>query len=121
LRIDFPEDEKMISFGTGAFGLGSFGFCSSDLIVKVPTPTAFKPFALAGLGVIRVSSEADSFINYNFTWLSLKGGLGAEVGLGQVKPYLEGGINYMFLRSDGYTEEDDKALYVQGGLRIKLK
>ncbi len=112
-KIDFPEGGKVISFGTGVAGYYML-FSSSDIIIKPPLPSPFKPYGLAGIGLMNISNGT------SMTNLNLKGGVGAEMGLGQVKPYIEGGINFLSMDFGGGSDSE-KWFYIQGGLIIKLK
>ncbi len=106
LNVSLQDGGKAIHFGT---------FTGTDLLIKFPMPSSIKPYLCMGLWFSKGLEDAP----LDYTTLSLKAGLGAEMGFGGLNGYLEGGLN-KFNWTEGADPATDQALYVQIGATFPL-
>ena len=95
-EVDFKDPDMTMSFGT---------FTGSDLLLSIPMPAAIQPYVVAGILFIKDDK------------MVFKGGLGAEMGFGNLYGYLEGNINFISpYEGDGFLP-----INIMGGIRIPVK
>lgn len=95
VEVDFSEGTPM-HFGT---------FTGSDLLINIPMAAAFQPYIVAGLWF------------HKDLYTTIKGGVGAEMGFGNMSGYLEYNLNYIMPdEGDSYMP-----MNLMGGIRIPLK
>jgi len=94
-EVNFSEGTP-IKFGT---------FTGSDLLITIPMPAAIQPYLVAGF-----QFEKD-------VQMIIKGGLGAEMGFGNMSGYVEYNLNFVSPEvGDSYMP-----MNIMGGIRIPLK
>ena len=101
IQIDLPTDSTEYHFGTGV---------SADVLVFIPMAGTITPYIPFGFWYHGNTGSV----------LTLKGGLGAEMGFGGFAGYLEGGINYEDISPEVGEGTSDTWFYVQGGVRIPI-
>ncbi|MEO0096240.1 MAG: hypothetical protein ABIL66_10175 [candidate division WOR-3 bacterium] len=95
MEIDFSEGTPM-AFGT---------FTGSDLLISIPMAAPVQPYVVAGLWFVKDA------------YMTIKGGLGAEMGFGSMTGYLEGDLNFISPdQGDSYMP-----INIMAGLRFPLK
>ncbi len=95
VEVDFSEGTPM-HFGT---------FTGSDLLISIPMAAPVQPYVVAGFWFVK-----DAYMTF-------KGGLGAEMGFGNMSGYVEGNLNFVSPEGgDSYMP-----INVMGGIRIPLK
>ncbi|MGB9720280.1 MAG: hypothetical protein ACPL28_02205 [bacterium] len=95
VEVDFSEGTPM-HFGT---------FTGTDMLITIPMASPIQPYLVAGVWFVK---------DVHFT---LKGGLGAEMGFGNMSGYLEYNLNFVSPdQGDSYMP-----MNVMGGLRFPLK
>ncbi|MCX7994351.1 MAG: hypothetical protein N3A65_01065 [candidate division WOR-3 bacterium] len=94
-EIDFKENTPM-SLGT---------FTGTDLLIMLPLPVPVQPYVVAGVWFVK---------DFHFT---IKGGIGGEVGFGNMTGYLEG--NLELIKPDQGSSY--MPINIMGGLRFPLK
>ncbi len=95
VEVDFSEGTPM-HFGT---------FTGSDLLITIPMAAPMQPYVVAGLWFAKDA------------YTTIKGGLGAEMGFGNMSGYLEYNLNYVM--PDG--GDSYMPMNVMVGLRFPLK
>jgi hypothetical protein len=110
IDASFPEGVTSIRVGTRF---------APDLLVYIPVPAPVNPYALLGIGF--------NMFNYDdpipdVTAFDLKGGLGAQMFfMPNLGFYLEGGVNFYYLKVGDADATTENPLYIQGGLRVPIK
>lgn len=95
VEVDFSDGTPM-HFGT---------FTGTDLLINVPMAAPVQPYIVAG------------FWYHKDLYMTIKGGLGAEMGFGNMSGYLEYNLNFVSPeQGDSYMP-----MNIMGGLRIPLK
>lgn len=95
VEVDFSEGTP-IHFGT---------FTGSDMLITIPMAAPIQPYLVAGLWFVK---DAD---------MTIKAGLGAEMGFGNMNGYVEGNLNFVSPEGgDSYMP-----INIMGGIRIPLK
>ncbi len=95
MELDFSEGTPM-AFGT---------FTGSDLLITIPMAAPVQPYVVAGFWFVKDA------------YMTIRGGLGAEMGFGNMNGYLEGHLNFVSPdQGDSYMP-----INIMGGLRFPLK
>ncbi|MEO0161933.1 MAG: hypothetical protein ABIL74_06635 [candidate division WOR-3 bacterium] len=94
MELDFSEGTPM-TFAT---------FTGTDLLINIPMAASVQPYVVTGFWFVKDE------------YMTIKGGLGAEMGFGNVSGYLEGNINFFKPdQGDSYMP-----INIMGGLRFPL-
>ena len=104
IQIDLPTDNTTYAFGTGV---------TADVLVFIPMAGTINPYIPFGFWYHGNTGSV----------LTLKGGLGANMGFGGFAAYLEAGITFTKISWDIEGVDDPDAtnpFYVQGGVRIPI-
>lgn len=95
VEVDFSEGTPM-HFGT---------FTGSDMLITIPMAAPIQPYLVAGLWFVKDA------------YMTIKAGLGAEMGFGNMNGYVEGNLNFVSPEvGDSYMP-----INIMGGIRIPLK
>ncbi len=103
LSVVLPDGGKAIHLGT---------FTDSDLMIKFPMES-IKPYLALGLWFNMGLEDAP----LDYMNLGLKAALGAEMALGGLNAYLEGGLNKFTWVKDGDTSNP---VYIQLGITVPV-
>ncbi|MEO0184492.1 MAG: hypothetical protein ABIL22_08145 [candidate division WOR-3 bacterium] len=94
-EVDFSTGTPM-KFGT---------FTGSDLLITIPMAAPVQPYVVAGLWFVKNVST------------TIRGGIGAEMGFGNMTGYLEYHLNFVSFSGGGSSTP----MNIMGGLRFPLK
>lgn len=106
LEVALPEGGKNIFLGT---------FTSSDLMYKISLDGSIKPYVAAGLWFKLGLEDAPG----DYMHIGVKAGLGAEMAIGGLNAFLEGGLNQFTYDKDA-DPSTHNPMYVQLGITLPV-